>query len=99
MNGHTRPQGQEGERASIGGLAEAIYSLRDDVKDIKDNLMPRDEIASRLAAITERVIRIENNPQLLRAWIAVLVSSFGCLGTLVLGMASIGVSIWIATHR
>lgn len=97
MNIHDRDPTQVAP--SLGGVMEAIYSLRDDVKEIRDSVMPRDEITTRLASLSERVVKMENSPQSFRAWLAVALAGLGCLTTLGLGIISTVVTILLATRK
>lgn len=91
---------RQSQAFTIEALVRGVQDLRDEFQALRKEIMPRDEVETRITAVSERVAKLEANPNSVRGWLGLalslgvgLVTAGGCLFSVLMGMAGIIVSI------
>lgn len=98
------------QRYSNNSINDSIYGQLSQIKqgiadmlrrmDVYErNMVPRQELDEWRDNINGRLIKVESSPAALRAWLALAITGIGCLGSLVIGGASIAVTVILFVLR
>lgn len=95
----------------IDHIAESQHNLEVSFARLEAAMVPRHEVASEVekrllvssyisdqTVLERRLTKLEQAPQSTRAWMNTIISGAGCLASIIIGGASITVSILVASH-